>query len=409
MTPSTLERRSSAAESGESQEAATAPSWESSRTLIQTSSSDPSAARDFKVHLTCQVKSTAFSVGPFVAERLTSRIISSSSTARYSEPKNKSSKPHHPCCECTAMTHFKLNCNNDLLLNIQKSFAPRCGSFAEYSKRVYQGVRVKHTVKDLLAERRSGQNYTPRFNAGTSHSQSQSAFVQMSGSHMLPGYYSMCKPFLTDTELNGTKQYPADPYSAPMGSTGLPHDQASAYPSLMDSYHPLESYGDYRGASGFPTGGGCLFPTLPHSLSLFPGDASHMLLRDSWEQAEGDSANQRETLGSERAAPSVTSDLATHDPRSPSPYRDESSLSSSQSYSLQPLDEVRYHGASYGLSPSYSSTYPYMTAPTGYPAEIKLMGVPTVSYEAGAFGSASPWAKDDAPGPWIPSEPRKVY
>ncbi|GAA6106336.1 uncharacterized protein C11orf53 homolog [Tachysurus ichikawai] len=34
---------------------------------------------------------------------------------------------------------------------------------AEYSKRVYQGVRVKHTVKDLLAEKRSRQTSGPRF------------------------------------------------------------------------------------------------------------------------------------------------------------------------------------------------------------------------------------------------------
>uniref|UniRef100_W5M6V5 OCA domain-containing protein n=1 Tax=Lepisosteus oculatus TaxID=7918 RepID=W5M6V5_LEPOC len=49
----------------------------------------------------------------------------------------------------------------------------------EYSKRVYQGVRVKHTVKDLLAEKRSRQTNVPRFNGGANSS--QPAFVQMSG------------------------------------------------------------------------------------------------------------------------------------------------------------------------------------------------------------------------------------
>lgn len=38
----------------------------------------------------------------------------------------------------------------------------------EYSKRVYQGVRVKHTVKDLLAEKRSRQTNGPRYNVSTS-------------------------------------------------------------------------------------------------------------------------------------------------------------------------------------------------------------------------------------------------
>nr|KAF6342569.1 hypothetical protein mPipKuh1_001637 [Pipistrellus kuhlii] len=37
------------------------------------------------------------------------------------------------------------------------------GVSGDYSKRVYQGVRVKHTVKDLLAEKRSKQTSNSRF------------------------------------------------------------------------------------------------------------------------------------------------------------------------------------------------------------------------------------------------------
>lgn len=40
----------------------------------------------------------------------------------------------------------------------------------EYSKRVYQGVRVKHTVKDLLAEKRSRQTNGPRYSVSTTSS-----------------------------------------------------------------------------------------------------------------------------------------------------------------------------------------------------------------------------------------------
>lgn len=40
----------------------------------------------------------------------------------------------------------------------------------DYSKRVYQGVRVKHTVKDLLAEKRSRQTNGPRYSVSTSSS-----------------------------------------------------------------------------------------------------------------------------------------------------------------------------------------------------------------------------------------------
>lgn len=42
---------------------------------------------------------------------------------------------------------------------------PRMDSVpGDYSKRVYQGVRVKHTVKDLLAEKRSRQTSNTRLN-----------------------------------------------------------------------------------------------------------------------------------------------------------------------------------------------------------------------------------------------------
>lgn len=37
----------------------------------------------------------------------------------------------------------------------------------DYTKRVYQGVRVKHTVKDLLAEKRSRQTNGSRYNVST--------------------------------------------------------------------------------------------------------------------------------------------------------------------------------------------------------------------------------------------------
>ncbi|XP_017593856.1 PREDICTED: uncharacterized protein C11orf53 homolog [Corvus brachyrhynchos] len=43
---------------------------------------------------------------------------------------------------------------------------------ADFGKRVYQGVRVKHTVKDLLAEKRSRQSSGSRFSGSTSTVQS---------------------------------------------------------------------------------------------------------------------------------------------------------------------------------------------------------------------------------------------
>lgn len=40
-------------------------------------------------------------------------------------------------------------------------------SILDFSKRVYQGVRVKHTVKDLLAEKRSQQTNGTRYSVST--------------------------------------------------------------------------------------------------------------------------------------------------------------------------------------------------------------------------------------------------
>lgn len=47
------------------------------------------------------------------------------------------------------------------------SINTRLHSILDFSKRVYQGVRVKHTVKDLLAEKRSQQTNGPRYSVST--------------------------------------------------------------------------------------------------------------------------------------------------------------------------------------------------------------------------------------------------
>ncbi|XP_067112770.1 POU domain class 2-associating factor 2 [Osmerus mordax] len=284
----------------------------------------------------------------------------------------------------------------------------------EYSKRVYQGVRVKHTVKDLLAEKRLRQTNVPRFNAGTSHS--QQSFVQMPGSHMLPSYYSMRRPFLTDSELcPSAKQYTTDPYTPALGSKGLSYDHPSAYPSFIDSYYTPETFGDYRGATAISASGGGLFPpsALPHLLPPLSGEAPH-LLRDTWEHSEEDSVSQSEVLCSEGPVPSTGSHgLTNPDPKSPSSYRMSTgrsvpTLSSPQPYSLHPLEEVHYSPSSYAPSSNYSSSYSYMTAP-GESAGIKIMPVTSEDSSDAVQLSNTSWTKEDAPGSWLPYEPRKAY
>ncbi|XP_017557266.1 uncharacterized protein C11orf53 homolog isoform X1 [Pygocentrus nattereri] len=291
---------------------------------------------------------------------------------------------------------------------------------AEYSKRVYQGVRVKHTVKDLLAEKRSRQTNVPRFNTGASSS--QPAFVQMPGPHMLPGYYSMRRSFLPDSELcHPMKQYSTDSYSSTLGSKAFSYDHSSSYPSFIDSYYQPESFGDYRGATAYTASGGSLFPssTLSTLLPSLSGESSsHLLLRDPWDQSSEDHVSQPEVLCPEASAPVADSpSLGGQDSGGSSPYRLSTSRSSasippsSQPYTLQTLEDVHYPTTSYSSASSYSCP-PYMTVP-GDLAVVKML---PVSSEEGSGSVASlsdttsqAWAKDDGSGSWMSYETRRAF
>lgn len=61
----------------------------------------------------------------------------------------------------------------------------------EYSKRVYQGVRVKHTVKDLLAEKRSRQTNGPRYSVSTVSSKPLCCFCPVLS--LLTSFFSQTK------------------------------------------------------------------------------------------------------------------------------------------------------------------------------------------------------------------------
>ncbi|KAK3509494.1 hypothetical protein QTP70_035150 [Hemibagrus guttatus] len=290
---------------------------------------------------------------------------------------------------------------------------------AEYSKRVYQGVRVKHTVKDLLAEKRSRQTNVPRFSAAASSS--QPAFVQMPGAHMLPGYYSMRRPFLPDSELcHQMKQYTSDSYSSALGSKAFSYEHSSSYPSFIDSYYQPDSFGDYRSATAYTAGGGSLFsPSALSTLlpSLSGETSSHLLLRDPWEQPSEDHVSQPEVLCPEGTAPVADSPSLGADSGSSSPYRLSTSRSSgsvpssSQPYTLQTLEDVHYPAASYSSASSYSCP-PYMTNP----GDLTVVKMASVSSDEAGGGVASlsdttaqGWAKDDGSSSWMSYETRRAF
>ncbi|KAK9520316.1 hypothetical protein VZT92_020212 [Zoarces viviparus] len=291
----------------------------------------------------------------------------------------------------------------------------------EYSKRVYQGVRVKHTVKDLLAEKRSRQTSGPRYNGG---SPTPPSFVQMSGSHMLPSYYGMRRPFISDSDYcPSSKQFSPDVYSPSLAGKplGCEPSSMSSYSSFMDSYYP-ETFGDYRSAA-FSGSGGSFLPSAALSSLLPPygGESSHLFLRDSWEQSVPEPVSQVEALCPDGlASVSVPPSMPSPDPPgSPSQYRSPGRGSSmgpgSQPYTLHPLEEAHYHplttSGSYSV-PSASFPCPsYMSTPIS-DLVTKMVTEEAADGHAGLppGGEAHPsWAKEDGVSSWSPYEIRRAY
>ncbi|KAM4651641.1 POU domain class 2-associating factor 2 [Discoglossus pictus] len=280
----------------------------------------------------------------------------------------------------------------------------------DFNKRIYQGVRVKHTVKDLLAEKRSRQTTGPRLNGSTNSS--QTPFVQMSSSPVLSGYYGVRRSFLPDGDYHSTKQYSNDVYSSSIGSKALGCDATSiqSYPPLLDPYF-TEPIGEYRGTS-LTSSGGSLFSTspLPPLLPHLSGDPSHYLLRESWEQTVPDTISQLDVLCTDTAQ-TVSSSTSCLSPESGgNHYRSSSRGSSShgtQSYSLHPLDDVHY-SASFPSASSYAFP-PFMTVTNELTPKMVHHLSSEDSTETNSLQENSPWPKDDANTVWGPYELRRNY
>ncbi|KAG7278033.1 hypothetical protein CRUP_010967 [Coryphaenoides rupestris] len=334
---------------------------------------------------------------------------------------------------------------------------------AEYSKRVYQGVRVKHTVKDLLAEKRSRQTSGPRYTKGPIVRKDKTpdhrailvvlkhscggTFLERS--HMLPSYYGMRRPYISPpptrtTAPSSSKQFSADIYGSGMGSKALGCDSSSVsgYSSLIDCYYP-ETFGDYRSA----TAAGSIFPStaLSSLLPPFGGETSHLFLRESWDQSVPEPLSQvGDSLCPDSlstvvgvTATSITSpepegspshqNQHQHPPQqyhSPShsssamgPSSASSTGPSSQPYALHTLEDVHYHPLSTSSyppsSPSFSCS-PYMSGTTGDLASKMAPLAPEETENHRGLASHSEahhptWAKEDAGGSWSSYEIRRSY
>lgn len=111
-------------------------------------------------------------------------------------------------------------------------------------------------------------------------------FPPIAGSHMLPGYYSMRRPFISDSEFcSSTKQLYSDVYQSTLGTKALSSEppSMSSYSSLIDSYYP-ESFSDYRSTPSLSASGSS-FPqssTLSSLLPSFSGEAPQLILVRQW-------------------------------------------------------------------------------------------------------------------------------
>ncbi|XP_049581885.1 POU domain class 2-associating factor 2 [Syngnathus scovelli] len=285
----------------------------------------------------------------------------------------------------------------------------------EYSKRVYQGVRVKHTVKDLLAEKRSRQTHGPKYSSGST---TPPSFIQMSGSHMLPSYYSMRRPCISDSDISpSTKQFSPDVYPSTFGGRPLGCETSSF--SLIDTYYP-DTFSEYRNTTTtFSGSGGSFLPSsaLSSLLPPFSGESSHVYMRDSWEQSIPEPVPQVDALCPDNLAsvsipPSMPSPESQGSPSQPSQGSSVAPGSSSQSYTLHALEDVHYH--------LLSSSNPYSAPTSSFPCPPYMnsdLASKIVTEEPADSHTSLPlnleahtsWDKDDGVSSWSPYELRKAY
>nr|XP_041576804.1 uncharacterized protein C11orf53 homolog [Taeniopygia guttata] len=238
---------------------------------------------------------------------------------------------------------------------------------ADFGKRVYQGVRVKHTVKDLLAEKRSRQGSASRFTGSTSTA--QSPFGQMPGSPTTAGYYGGRRSFPAELDFHSSKQCVSDVYPSSLGSKPFSCDPSApqGYPALLEPYLS-EHFGDHRAAPPpLPAAASSFFSAaaVPPLLPPFPSDTGHLLL--------------------------VT--------RAASPFRGSGwtpALPGAQPYPLHPLEDAHY-------SPSYAATSPYSLSPF----VARQAALAPFGRRCGA-GAGLSVPQHRVPGEALPAPPRDV-
>ncbi|XP_048196929.1 uncharacterized protein C11orf53 homolog [Perognathus longimembris pacificus] len=281
----------------------------------------------------------------------------------------------------------------------------------DYSKRVYQGVRVKHTVKDLLAEKRSRQTSNSRYNGGVSTP--QPPFPQMPGSPVMSGYYGVRRSFLSDSDFHSTKPFSNDLYTSSVAKSFPCEASAGQSQSALLESYLAEPYGEHRPPALTPTSGS-LFSASPLPPLLpppFTGDPTPFVFRDSWEQTVPDVLSQPDPADSLHTLPASSGCLTQLESGSSATQQHRSSgwgasLAGAQPYSLHTLEDL-HHTPGYPTPPPYPFT-PFMTVSNDLqPKAVSLS--PDEESDASSLHDPSPWTKEDGAVAWGSYECRRAY
>ncbi|XP_070621306.1 POU domain class 2-associating factor 2 [Erythrolamprus reginae] len=279
---------------------------------------------------------------------------------------------------------------------------------ADYGKRVYQGVRVKHTVKDLLAEKRSRQTSSLWRNGGVMSS--QSSFVPLPSSPTASSYYGVRRSLATDMDLHNSKDISSEAYSSSLLPKPLAYESpgTQGYSLSLDA-HLIDQYVDQR-AGYLPTGASSL---LGNSTPSFPSDSAHHFGRDSWEQSVPDNLGQLETCPEPLQVAPISSCLSAHEPGTASSHcRNPNwnvSLSGIQPYSFHPLEDVHYPAVFSASSNSPFSSF-MAAAANDLPGLKILSGSPEESSDPAPLqDNGSFWPKEDPSPLWEAYEERRTY
>lgn len=266
---------------------------------------------------------------------------------------------------------------------------------------------MKHTVKDLLAEKRSRQTSSSRFNGSVAST--QSSFVPLSGSPAISSYYGVRRSLMAEMDLPSNKQIPGDIYASSLLAKPFAYElpTVQGFPSLLDSYL-IDQYGEHQPNTSSLFNGS----SLPPSLAPYSSDAAHFLTRDSWEQAMlPDSLNPSDPCPDSLQAPSTSSCLSSPEPgSSSSQYRNptwSSPTSGSQAYSLHALEDIHY-------TAGYSATSPYpFPSFMSMASDLNPRMINTSSEETSDVAplpdGTSLWPKEDGSPLWGLYECRRTY